>query len=216
MSRERDMVLRLQGLTMAASMLDEWSKMKVDHVTEARARAWREAAGSLRAIPVQKMHWNEISDEPSASAPSDLSALVEGIFEQQTSVGYWGMDADHMDYSGFFSEIHAKVSKAFESYSDDSEPKTVIWLDLRTGRPGSVGSGIPHGLPVSLAEIVFEVLGFMRQLQIDVPVLLTQMLMVEKAINTQILSGDEDEPEVEESEGDEAAEGHDEAVEENR
>lgn len=104
-------------------------------------------------------------DEEKAAIKQGVDLLIEHVFRQQTAQHVWPPDG-LVDMASFFADLHTKVTNAYEE-SKESEPTAIVWIDPDTGEEASSGTGIPSGLPISMVEIVFDVLGFCRAVGIE-------------------------------------------------
>lgn len=96
-----------------------------------------------------------------------LRALTSEIYEAQTKLGQWPPRSKHEDLSGAFAEIHAKVSRAYDSYQEGVDASDVIWMNDQSGSEEVPGEGVPQGLAADFSEILFDVLALGRRLGMD-------------------------------------------------
>jgi hypothetical protein len=123
-----------------------------------------------------KLPANPTPDELKEEVRKGLKILSESVHAMQVQLGYWPgrdtvgtavVDPSTFDFRVFFADLHSKVSKAYESYGEQRDPKHLTWIDPENGGEVEPGHGVPQGLAVDLMDIVFDVLGFAENVGIN-------------------------------------------------
>lgn len=112
-------------------------------------------------------------DEKRAAIRRGLELLADHVFRFQVGQGFWPeqTNVEQIDFGAFFAELHTKVASAYAE--SKVNPATIVWVDPETGEEVPPGGGIPSGMPASLAEIMFDLLGLFRAVGCDPGALLS-------------------------------------------
>lgn len=98
-----------------------------------------------------------------------LNNLGRIVHRDQVRAGYWpkGVLKEDHDAGSFFSDLHSKVSNAYEAYVEEPNPRKITWIDPKTGAQTAPGKGFPQGLAVDLVMILYGLVGFADAVGID-------------------------------------------------
>lgn len=119
-----------------------------------------------------------------------LALMSETAWDRQVQMGYWPDDEEEVDYSTYFAEVHSKLSSAYEAYKETRDPRHLRWVDPVSGEEVPPGKGIPQGLAIDLMDMVFDLLGFMRNVGINGAEIGADMVMSMEAED--VVAGDFD------------------------
>ena len=107
-----------------------------------------------------------------------LRNLSRLSYADQLRGGYWpkgvAIGPEH-NLGSFFADLHSKVSEAYDTYSQERNPRKIIWIDPKTGKRTTPGNGFPEGLAVDLVFILQGLLGFSEALGIDLGAIAADM-----------------------------------------
>jgi hypothetical protein len=109
--------------------------------------------------------------------------IADQIYGGQILIGEWSPeksteesdDGLRSEVVSYFSDMHASVSKAYDSFRSDEDVRTLTWTDPVTGEAVEPGMGMPEGLAADLAEVACMALGLIRRLGIDAGVLMANI-----------------------------------------
>lgn len=106
-------------------------------------------------------------EEEKAAIKRGLELLANHVFRAQVGHGYWPEETkvDEIDFGAFFADLHAKVANAYAE--SKVNPVALVWVSPETGEAVGPGQGIPNGMPVSMAEILFDLLALLRAIGIE-------------------------------------------------
>lgn len=106
-----------------------------------------------------------------------LRNLAHVVHADQVRAGYWpkGVLGAGYDCGSFFSDLHSKISNAYETYIEEPNPRKIVWIDPQTGAETSPGKGFPQGMAVDLVMILFGLVGFSDAIGIDLGVMAADM-----------------------------------------
>jgi hypothetical protein len=112
-----------------------------------------------------------------------FSTIADQVYGGQILIGEWSSEKTveendeglRSEVVSYFSDLHASVSKAYDSFRSDEDVRTLTWSDPVTGEAVEPGKGMPEGLAADLAEVACMALGLIRRLGIDAGVLMANI-----------------------------------------
>ena len=104
-----------------------------------------------------------------------LAVFAQRVAQVHHSMGYWddAESPEDVDISNVLAAIHRGVSKAYDTYTRGGDPRIVMFMDPVSGKPAPVGRGIPMGFPADMADVIFDCIGLLRLLGVNVVEVLT-------------------------------------------
>lgn len=112
-----------------------------------------------------------------------FSTIADQVYGGQILIGEWSPEKTveendeglRSEVVSYFSDLHASVSKAYDSFRSDEDVRTLTWSDPVTGEAVEPAKGMPEGLAADLAEVACMALGLIRRLGIDAGVLMANI-----------------------------------------
>lgn len=99
-----------------------------------------------------------------------LAAFADKVKEMHDAFGYWGdmKTLEDGDMPNVVAAIHRDVSKIYETVTEGGELREIVYIDPMTAGEAEPGKGVPSGLAVDVAEVIFDCMGLLRGLGLDV------------------------------------------------